>query len=415
MLPNKEPFKAALFAAKRFSNLQARSTLLVGLTKAQIQAGLLEDALETVALIPHQAEKRSVLLNLAWDAVQENRIDDLFSLTRAMLENDPTASVSVGRLAFSLLERRPSDPGKALELLRLTENPFETDRERYRFFEKLIEVGKQDCQSEVQGFAETFSDADYRDWGRLALMKALASWGNWKEAEDIAGVFSLLRRSSWAFLELSRIATENEQKRQYLRKSADLLESVPVDPESNGPAIEPISVQYRILGKSIWDAGIETRGEELLEHCESVVAKIPDSFRRLRGQLFLAKILKEYGRLASVRDYVDYRTIFENEFNGIDRSRLIQWFAEAENSSKDESQWTLSVAEVGQRSSNTADFFVQDEFAQAERITEIVHRFSLSQQNTKPVNDPKLDQLALSGEEFEEFYYSPFSIDDCGC
>lgn len=423
MLPNKKPFQEALAAAKKFSNPQAQSTLFFELAKAQIQTGQLEDALETVALISRQTERRSTLLNIALDAVRENRIDDLLPICKSMLENDLHSASSIGRLALSLLENVSANPGKSMELIRLTDKPFETDRERYRFFEKLIEVGKKDFLNDIKDFPTTFSDSDYRDWGRLALMKALVSWDDWSEAESIADAFSLPRRSSWAFLELSRAAKENEKKSQYLHNSVKLLESVPIDPESNASAIEPISVQYRILGKTAFNAGVEADfenryeefAEELLERCEAVVAQITDSFRRLRAQLFLAKVLREQGRLASVRNYIDYRTLFQDEFNGMDRSRLIQWFVEAENSSNEESQWTLAIAEAGRKSSNKTDLFIQDEFSQAERIAEIVNRFALSKQKAKPVNDPKIDQIALSGEEFEEYYFSPFSIDDCGC
>ena len=56
-----------------------------------------------------------------------------------------------------------------------------------------------------------------------------------------------------------------------------------------------------------------------------------------------------------------------------------------------------------------------DELDRAERIGEIVRRFATRNHDEKPSGDPRLDAVTLSAEAFEAYYFSPFSIDDCGC
>lgn len=404
---NPPPLESAFEAAQKFTNPLARSLLLGELAKVQYAAGLFEEAWRSIEAIPNRMEKKGVLLHLALDDLQANRTERLAELVRKIVDADPNSESTAGRLALSLLEQKNVDA--VLLLLSAVEKPFDSERSRYTFFEKLVELDGERRLDEVRKFASMFSDENYRDWSRLAIMKLLAKTGSWPEAKRMADEFSQDRRRSWAFLELARIVegkTEQELRSRLLERSAEILEAVDVTTEN----IETVATQLRLLGKSAYRMGETELGARLLERCEAEAAKITLPMPRFRAQYLLARSLRELGLIADVTDYLNAMEIRNEKLSGLQRSLVFQWLAEAERNG--EKTWNLAVWEAAREGELPGG-----EFPKAERLAEIVRRYGIQMRNEKPTptGDPELDAVNLSAEEFEDYYFSPFAIDDCGC
>ncbi len=428
------PFESALGAARNFSNPLARSLVLVELAKTQFAAISPDSAWTAIEEIPNRAEKKGVLLDLALDCVQHGPSALLPDLLRRLVAVDPNSSTTAGRLALSLLERDSPDVGGALTLLKTTEQPFDTERECYVFFEKLLHVlmaGKEDHIEDIQTLFASFTDENYRDWSRLALVKFWAKKGDWTEAERWADPFSLPRRRSWAFFELARLAQKNNDTKRMsalLVRAAALLDTVERDTaEQNAENAEPLATQLRILGQFSLQSGERELGEQLLERCEAMATSISQPVPRWRAQLFLARTLWKCRLLDSVTEYIDAKAIWDETQSGIQpglqRSLVLQWLAEAKPFRQAENDWQAAVQEAA-RTEMEARELHGDEFPQAERLAEIVKRYSAEIQRNKKTpeeldadahGDPTLDVVNLSAAEFEDYYFSPFSIDDCGC
>jgi hypothetical protein len=114
-------------------------------------------------------------------------------------------------------------------------------------------------------------------------------------------------------------------------------------------------------------------------------------------------VLREAGKIDSVQDYLISVDLVN--FNGIDRSRLLVWAAEAGK----ERCWTEAVEAANQPERGTTE---QD---RTDRIAEILRRFVVRNEKRLPTDDPNVDEIHLSAEEFEEHYFSPFGILGCGC
>lgn len=399
------PFETVRQAADSLANPLARSTLLAELAKAQVDAGAFDDALTTVDVIPNRMEKRKILLHLALDAVRDGRRTDLFRLARRMLETDSQAGPVVGRLALDVLESGEVDA--AMELLRIAETPFDSDRARYDFLGKLLPLTGLEKLDDVQKFLDQFSAPDYRDWALLAFARRLAALGEWAEAEEWADSFSQPRRRSWALYELSRMA-EGERRKKLFERSAKILWTIPIESDGDSEDTEKQAIQLRILGKSALRDGFTDTGYSLLERAEAAAQAISVPIQRSRALLFLAKVLRESGLIDSVGTYLDASNWNRPNLPGIQCSRLLQWKAETERNKLDD--WNASVREAAR-----PEKLETDEFPRVERLAELVRRFSFQHQKTEPTGRPDRDAMLLSAEEFEEYYFSPFAVDDCNC
>lgn len=403
-----DPIQAALTAADGLDNMLARSVLLVELAKVQAKNASLDDALSTIGKISNVAEKRGVLLHLALDAVENDSGEPLLRIVRMMVETDPKSSHAAGRIAVSLLEKKKIDD--ALQVVRAVEKPFDSDRSRYEFLEKLLKNADLDHLDDARTFLDEFSENDYRDWGKLALARRLAAWGVWEDAERIAGRFDVPRRKSWAYFELARLAgsaKQNAKRDELLDRATEILESIVPDREN----AEALSVQLRIFGKFVQHSGDSESAQRILERCESVIESIPVVLQKNRATLFLARVLRESGQIGSVGDYWNIDDPNRPEPDALDRSRILQWIAEAEKRPDDLPYWERAV-----RAATAEKDARIDDFRRAERIVEIARRFSTRNiADRKPTGDPERDATILSGEEFESYYFSPFAIEDCGC
>ncbi len=409
------PFDAAQEAARSFSNPLARSLVLAELAKARFASESLDAALKTIAEIPNRAEKKAVLIDLALECVEKNEIAPLAELLRQLVVTDPNSASTAGRLALSLLEQKTPNSAAALSLLETVADPFDSDRDRYAFFEKLIVVSGMDGAEALQNLSQTFTDENYRDGARLALVKFFAANNAEREAEHLATQFALPRRRSWAFFELAKQAAAEKNTARVaalLHRSSDILDSIELEPEN----AESLATQLRIIGQFACRVGENELGEQLLERCEDVVAQILLPMPRLRGQYFLARTLWQLGRLNDVTEYLDAKAIWnETEIQpGVQRSLVLQWSAEAKMMSQARSDWTAAIREAARRSELPGS-----DFTQAERVAELVRRYgaerSRSQTPIEAQGNPVLDAVNLSAGEFEDYYFSPFAFDDCGC
>jgi predicted negative regulator of RcsB-dependent stress response len=395
------PFDATLTAAELMSNPMAKSLVLAELAEVQVEAGLIDNALANINLIPNLSEKRQVLFRLAFRAVQENKTEHLLRFIRTMVEVDPKSMSSVGRLAQSLLENGNLE--KAIELVQVIEKPFDSELNRYNFIAKFIELAENEQLDNAQLFLETFSDKDYRDWGNLALAKRLVLLKQLPEAQTIAESFSFPLRQSWAFFELSRL-TAGKNHDVFLHRAGEILETISIEPD----LAESLAIQFRILGKTALKTGNTELGLRLLEWSETAASQISVPIQRFRAQYFLAKVLRELGRIHSVQEYLDPAKWKQLEISGLDRSRIGVWAAEAEPANS-LTFWSIAVQDAGKPEQKSTDI------SRSERIVEILRRFNLSNNKLPPSGEPERDAVNLSAEEFEEYYYSPFAIKDCNC
>lgn len=402
------PFQAALDQAAGLSNFLAKSTLLAELARAQVDAGLYDQALECIQRIPNRAERRAVLLDLALNAIQSGKTDPLLAIVQNIVQDDPKAMSTVGRLALSLAEAVGPTP-LIMDLIRIVDAPFDSEKNRYEFFDNFLTSGSEDRLPDAKNLLKTFQNDDYRDWARLALAKRLAELGHQEEAQVVAESFTLPKRRSWALLELGRLKLEKPEsnwKEQCFFQAADILLAVPVDADN----AEPFSIQLRITGTELLTAGLLEKGSQLLERCETAAVAIIDPVRKYRAKLFLAKILRQHGLISTIKNYIDTEGIVSTKCDPTDKSRLHQWIAEANGPPNDIPAWTDSIQSVGE-----SNLPKTDEFQIASRIAEVVRRFAFRQAPSEPTGDPKRDALLLSTEEFEAYYFSPFALDDCGC
>ncbi|MDR0337239.1 MAG: hypothetical protein LBI18_09130 [Planctomycetaceae bacterium] len=395
------PFDVTLSVAESMSNPMAKSLVLAELAQAQAQTGLIDNAFSSINKIPNRSEKRQTLFRLAFRAIQEHQTEHLLRFVRAMVEVDPKSMSSVGRLAQSLLDN--NHHAQAAELVFLVEKPFDSERNRYDFVAKFIELADKEQLDTVRLLLETFSDPDYRDWGNLAFAKRLVVLKQLSEAQTIAESFSLPIRQSWAFFELSRLTTGNDADLCF-RRAGEIIEAISIEPES----AESLATQSRILGKTALKIGNTELGLRLLEWSETAAAQISVPFQRFRAQYFLAKVLRELGQIHSVQEYLDPATWMQLELSGFDRSRIGVWVAEAE-AANDLTVWSNAIQDAGKPEQKIADIL------RAERIAEILRRFTFRNEKIPPCGEPEQDAINLSAEEFEEYYYSPFAIKDCNC
>lgn len=397
------PFETLRQAADAIPNLLARSTLLAELAKAQIDAGLFDEAFETIAEIPNRTEKRGVLLHLALDAIRDKRHAELFRLARMMLETDSKSGPTVGRLALDVLESGSVEA--ALELLRIPEVPFDSNRARYDFLVKLLPLAEKEKLGEVKIFLEGFSEPDYRDWALLAFVRRLAELEEWAEAETLADSFPEPRRRSWTLHELSRIA-DRDRRENLFERASTVLETVPIEGDSE--SVEKLAIQLRLFGKSALRNGFTETGERLLERAEAAVQEISVPIQRARAGLFLAKVLREFGLIDSVESYLDASTWNRPGLTGVQRSRLLQWKAETDR--KNLADWNAAIRNAAEPTASEPD-----EFSRVERLAELVRRIPFRSRKASPTGEPDRDAMLLSAEEFEEYYFSPFAVDDCNC
>ncbi len=382
------PITAALNCADAIDGEAAKAALLETVATLQLRAGSLEDALQTAEKSP---KKTALMRRLAIDATTANEANSLLAVLKNLVAADPEASPLAGRLAQSLLDNGNVDG--ALKIIREIKEPFEGERARYDFVAKLYDNDRFD---EAATLTQSFKDPGFRDWANLALTQRLAKRERRDAAVRTVDLFPTPEKQAWACQELGRILSNGGD---LLRRAATILETVVVKKEN----AEVVAIQRRILGNALVAADDSESARELFESSEAAIAAIVDPFRRFRAQCFLAKTLRKTGELDSVRNYVSMTAIDESRFAPLERSELLQWFAEA---SADDADWTLAVLEAARE---------KDETKQSRRIGAILQRFSSKDAASKPTGEPDQDAVLLAGVDFENHYFSPFAVEGCGC
>ncbi|MDR2642103.1 MAG: hypothetical protein LBC74_04850 [Planctomycetaceae bacterium] len=407
------PFTIAVNTAEKLQTPKASVGILSAVVAAQIDAGLIDDALITVTKIPVKSDQRSVLLNSAINAVNNKNTEIVIRLIRKLVELDSESSVVAGRLARTLLDN--NEPTTAMKIIESIKNPFDSQRSRCEFAVRLLEFDVDGAR----GIIETINDVDYRDWGWLAFAQQIIKSGDVESAIKITVRISSLLRRAWAFFELGKLADSAAELRLF-NAAASILQSIDIDVKN----AEQFVTVLRIIGKFAYNSGrtkneskdanivengiaISEIGENFLELAESAAMKIPIPIQRLRAKLFLAGTLWDLGLIDSVNVYVDRREIENDDFSAIEQSKVWQWAAECDPCWA--SDWTRAVmaVSIAQRK--------LEELGLAERISEVVRRFALRNSKLPPTGKPDIDSIYLSARQFEEYYYSPFAIEDCEC
>jgi hypothetical protein len=408
-------FTMATDVAGKLRTAAAGNGILSAVFAAQIDAGLIDDAFVTLTKIPSKSDQHSILLNTTINTINNNKTKFTTQLIKKLIEIDPESSVVAGRLARTLLDN--NKPDIAIQIIKSTNNPFDSWRSRYEFAVKLLEFDVA-VASEI---IETINDVDYRDWGGLALAQKITKNGNIDSAIKIVESFSSPLRRAWAFFELVKLADSAAELR-LLTAAATILQTINIDNKN----AESLSTSLRIIGKFAYNSGksknidddqntnstentiaIMTIGENFLELSESAAVMISIPVQRLRAKLFLAGTLWELGLIDSADSYIDRREIENVDFNAIEQSKVWQWAAECDP--RWESDWLRAVkaVSIAQRKS--------EELGLAERMSEVVRRFALRNIKLQPTGKPNDDSINLPARQFEEYYYSPFAVEDCEC
>jgi hypothetical protein len=358
-----------------------------------------------------------------------------------LVEISPESSFVAGRLAETFLDN--NDTATAIEIINAVKEPFDSWRSRAEFAVKLL---TKDTAA-GRRIIETIKETDYYDWGQLALAKRLIELDNFDEAKKTANKCSSPLRRAWAFFEMSKVNNEknspdSKRTEELLKHVAEILEEMDVDSKN----AESYVTALRIIGQSICsqnknitgkkNKAPQTKapqtkesqtedskndntknvqnnrvgdliGERFLELAEGGIDKISMPVQRLRAKYFLAGTLLELGMIDSVSNYVDRNELMnDGDLTALERSRVLQWSAESD--ARLEADWYEAIKVISKAKRTEEEGF-------AERIAEIVRRFTTRNDNKKPTGKPAEDTIILPARKFEEYYFSPFAIPDCGC
>ncbi|MDR2169932.1 MAG: hypothetical protein LBP59_07315 [Planctomycetaceae bacterium] len=407
------PFRIAIEAAGKFRTPMASSGVLYAVAAAQIDAGQIDEALITVTKIPAPSEQRSFLINASINAANNKHAEIAIKLLRRLVEIDFESGVVVGRIAQTFLENNESET--AIRIIGLTSNPFDSWRSRCEFAVKLLEFNV----AAARRIIETINDVDYRDWGELAFAQRIIQSGDFKLALKSIDCFSTPLRRAWSCFELCKLSNNLFEKLQLFERAALIFDAIEIDSKN----ADSMAKALRIMGKSAYLSGklqvgggnvsdenlikILSIGESFFELSESAALMISSAVDGLRSKLFLAGTFLELGLIGGAGEYIDRREIENGDFNAIEWSKIWQWAAEADPQWESDWKRSVEVASIAQRKS--------EELGLAERIAEVIRRFAMRNAKLKPTGKPAEDQINLSARQFEEYYYSPFAIEDCGC
>ena len=393
------PFEMIRNAAETFADERVKSQLLAELARSQLLTGQCDAALQTFAAISLPQERRIALLTADYQLFPPEKIDTLVKL----LEREPQTQFLAGTLALSMWE--VNNVRSAWKLIDTTKETFqfESEQQRYHFLEKILLPITEEDWEKVLRFHQTFTEPTYRDWASLAMIKYLAVQQREEEAEVLIHSIPSPLRRSWAYWELCRLSPR-EQSANFFDKAVKITERITMTPK-NEEEMEKLAIQLRIFGRAAFQRGNKEQGEQLLERSESAIACLVVPMQRYRLQCFLGKVLWEFQRIDSIRNYVPIDTIIESLPSSTDRRRVFVWLAEAGW----EEGWAQAVTALRTPERGTL------ESDRAEQIADILKRCVAHHRGSKASGDPSEDTVRISGEELETFYYSPFAEADCGC
>jgi len=392
-----QPFETAQRAAETLTDARLKSQLLSELAQQQLATEQFDAALQTFAVIPEPLERRIALLVTDFQSFPPEKVDALLKILKA----NPQTDILAGRLALAMLEAKNAD--SAWKLVETADHVFESEQQRYEFFEKTLLQSEADDWAKITRLYRTFAPGTYQDWALLAMAKYLAGQNRYEEAEKYADLVPLPLRWSWTYWELSQLSSA-EQSALYFDKAVNIIEAVEII-SNDEETMETLATQLRIYGRVAFQKGQKDLGERLLERSEAAAASLTMPMLRYRTQCFLGKVLVELNRIASIREYVAIDTMLGSLRSGMDRSRVLVWLAEAGWSEG----WTkaMEVLLASERGVPEVD--------RVYRIADILKRFVAHHQGLQVAGDSSEDAVRVSGEEFETYYFNPFAEADCGC
>jgi hypothetical protein len=233
-------------------------------------------------------------------------------------------------------------------------------------------------------------------------VKHLARQQRVEEAEKFAETFSPIRRS-WAYWEMYRLSPAEQSKNDF-DKAAEIIAEIAIV-SGKDEEMETLASQLRIFGRAAFQKGWKEPGTQLLERSEAAAASLAIPMQRYRLQCFLGKVLVDLKQVGAIQDYLVINTMLESLPSASDRSRVLVWLAEAgwsEGWSK-----AVEVLAVPERGVTEPE--------RAKQIADVLKRCVAHHQGRKATGDIAEDSIYLSGEEFENRYFSPFAEADCGC
>jgi tetratricopeptide (TPR) repeat protein len=391
------PFERVLHAAETLSDPRIKSQLLSVLAQQQLATGQFDAALQTFATIPVPQERRTALLIADFQSFPSEKVKALAQLLTADTQTDSLA----GQLAITMLEAK--NAASAWKLVEITKGTFESERQRYEFFEKALQQLQAEDWEKILRLYQTFESGTHRDWALLAMIKYLIGQQRYAEAEEFADSIALPLRRSWAYWEMYRL-TAAKQCELYLDKAIAIVETATMNPDDE-EMMEMLATQLRIFGHGASQRSRKDLGERLLERSESVAASLNMPMQRCRLQCFLGKVLRELKQIMSIREYLAIDTMLESLRSNLDRSQVSVWLAEA---GWDEG-WAKAIEVISVLERGTT------ELERSQRIASVLKRFVAHHQGLDATGNPSEDSVRISGEEFESRYFNPFAEADCGC
>ena len=390
------PFESARKAAEALTNERAKSQLLSEIAQQQLRTEQFDAALQTFADIDSPLERRIALLTADFNNFPADKAKPLVQL----LEKDTQTKMLAGRLALGIEE--PGNTDLTWKLIETAKEPFESDLQRYNFLEKVLHQINENDWEKVSRLYKTFTDDLYRDWSSLAMIKFLAGYRKYEEADKIAASLAPIRHS-WAYWEMCKLVPA-EQANPVFDKAAEVVETIAIVSGVDAD-MEMLATQLRIFGRYAYKNDWKEQGERLLERSESATAAVLMPMQRYRLQCFLGKVLVELKQIDAIQNYVPIEAMLESVASASERSRLLVWLAEAGwNEGWTKAVEVLSVPERGVLESD-----------RAKQIADVLKRSIAHRAKLTATGDDVEDAIRLSGEEFESYYHDPFAEAKCDC
>lgn len=525
---------AVLRLADSLEERVLRNELLTDLAKARVFEGHIKDALAAAERVEPARDRKSLLRQLAWLAVEvrregnpsplfvdnavrtkewETAVDRVLPVLDRLVAEDGTQAFLAGEIAISLLTKprgdfdlpvlmpvfhgldfngirivRPFD-GCCEQALRLVDHfgkpsadasasspsSFESNRRAYDF---VVALAKAGAVEEAWSRIDSLESTEFRDWAKLAVLEAGKGWKPASQATQTgaAGIvdmekieeFATPEKRAWALLSLERVQRDFKIRQALLLSSSRAASDDPrlhvthadyalleqaaeiarmiEDPEHR-------SVQLRILAKDFLLAGellFGDRQEELRRHrreqglpllrdAEAAAGEAEPLFRRLELLAFVARAYRLYlpedkrheeiaQRIREEIDRADKRMLTVQE-----RLHLLESVGQALGEPPMPKIVVLAegnpkaAAKVGEMLLRNARLYDSGSYGVENTASEIQGRKPpvsaplpglrpYERPLNQPTGEPDVDRMQLPFDVYEEYYYSPFTVEgDCGC
>lgn len=376
------------------------------LTIAETAATNWPTALSAIAAIESPRERRYAFVRLANTVAQAGDVAWTRRVLTRLVTEDATQQQEAGRLAATLLDAG-GNHAEVAEFLAAWETPFASDAARYAYIERAP-------REVIETHLPLFERDDYRDWARLALAQKQAKAGEIEHALATLDLLSTAAKRAWGLVALGRLADaarvasaidDAEQRAVLQRLLGRRLRSVPLLEASIASAAEVGSANRRdelqlFAARQLALAGEDAKAREIVRAtaaaakppANSATAKQPSASRAMHSPSDVDTMRVVSARLA-VAPLLGEPTVPLWE-------RLLTLAAQSD----DPSHFELYVAR----------FFAARESGRQEVATTVA---SLHDTTTAVIgtNAPRRDQILLPPDEYEELYFSPLTIEGCGC